>query len=117
MYENLLAVRAGDLIRRAIEVSGITHAELARTSGVSRSLIREYILGLREPSFFQFQRLLAATGVEAWIGLSTDEDEAQDRVPTPVPAPARKRTKVEQGRELAAVLRLSDTIRRGKTGV
>lgn len=50
------------LVRRVLDVSGLTKAELHRRSGVSRALIDAYLSGAKQPTVAQVERLARAGG-------------------------------------------------------
>ena len=50
--------------------SGLTPAELARRSGVSRALLRDYMLGAKQPSVPQLRRILRAAGLDLTVQLA-----------------------------------------------
>lgn len=55
-------VIAADAVAELLERSGLTKSELSARSGVSRSLIDDYLKARRQPSVAQLARLGAAAG-------------------------------------------------------
>ena len=55
---------AGELIRELRRDSGLTQAELARRTGLQRSVLSAYEHGHRQPSVAALARIAAAAGVE-----------------------------------------------------
>jgi transcriptional regulator with XRE-family HTH domain len=58
---------AGDLIREIRRESGVTQAELARRSGLPRSVLSAYEHGRRQPAVAALARIAAATGLEVRV--------------------------------------------------
>lgn len=57
-------------LRRLLERSGLTTAELARRAGVSRASVSEYVHGHRQPRLGQVERLAEAAGLQVEVVLS-----------------------------------------------
>ena len=55
---------ARELIARMREVSGLSQTELARRSGVDRSVLSAYEHGRRQPSVAALARIAAAAGMQ-----------------------------------------------------
>jgi transcriptional regulator with XRE-family HTH domain len=67
---------APSLLRQARQRAGLSQAELARRSGVSRSVLSVYESGRREPSSEALARILAAAGFR--LGLRPAVRELDD---------------------------------------
>ncbi|HUB74054.1 MAG TPA: helix-turn-helix domain-containing protein [Solirubrobacteraceae bacterium] len=92
MYEQFDDV-AAKLIARIREASGHSQTELARRSGLDRSVLSAYEHGRRQPSVAALARIAAAAGVELDL------------------APARNGAAEEHaGRVLAQVLELAEAL-------
>lgn len=63
-------ITAASVLVRALELSGLTQAELARRAGSPRSLIGDYVKGRKQPSFAQLLRLVGASGCDARMQIS-----------------------------------------------
>jgi transcriptional regulator with XRE-family HTH domain len=63
---------AGDLIRDVRRESGLSQAELARRSGMPRSVISAYEHGHRQPAVAALARIAAAAGLEVRVGPSAE---------------------------------------------
>ena len=63
-------VSAAWVLARALELSGLTQAELARRAGSPRSLIGDYLKGRKEPGLAQLLRLVRASGCDAAVRVS-----------------------------------------------
>jgi transcriptional regulator with XRE-family HTH domain len=61
---------AENTVRRLLEQSGLTTAELARRAGVSRASVSEYVHGHRHPRLGQLERLAEAADLQVEIVLS-----------------------------------------------
>lgn len=59
---------AATLIADVLERSGLHQAELARRSGLPRSVLNAYLKGHREPGVDTLLRIAAAGGVELGVG-------------------------------------------------
>ena len=57
-------------LRRLMERSDLTTAELARRAGVSRASVSEYLHGHRQPRVGQLERLADAAGLQIEVVLS-----------------------------------------------
>jgi len=68
---------AGDLIREIRLQSGLTQAELARRSGLPRSVLSTYEHGHRQPSVAALARIAAAAGVELQLAPRADRAVAE----------------------------------------
>ena len=84
---------AAQLIRRIRETSGMSQAELARRSGMTRSVVNAYEHGARQPGVDALARLAAAGGMR--LSLSA-RDERVD--------PTRAGRLLEQVLDLAEAL-------------
>jgi transcriptional regulator with XRE-family HTH domain len=58
---------AASLIQRVLDESGLSQAELARRTGLPRSVVNAYLKGHREPGVEALLRIAAAGGVELEI--------------------------------------------------
>lgn len=83
---------AVQLLQRALETTGLSAAQLAAESGVTRTLVNDYLAGRRTPSINQLERLLLATGSRLTLSALPHID------PT------------EAGRRLVEVLELADAL-------
>lgn len=52
------------MVKRILELSGLSQAELARRAGMPRSVVNVYLRGNREPGANALGRLAAAGGLE-----------------------------------------------------
>lgn len=59
---------AASLVRQIRDRSGFSQAELARRSGLPRSVVNAYLKGSREPGADALARLAAAGGFELQLG-------------------------------------------------
>lgn len=59
---------AASLVREIRERSGLSQAELARRSGLPRSVVNAYLKGSREPGADALARLAVAGGFELRLG-------------------------------------------------
>jgi transcriptional regulator with XRE-family HTH domain len=84
---------AGELIARIRRTTGLSRAELARRSGLDRSVVSAYEHGRRQPSVAALARIAAATGME--LDLVTASTAAADE---------------HAGRVLAQVLELAEAL-------
>jgi len=62
---------AAELIARIRATSGLSQTELARRSGLDRSVLSAYEHGRRQPSVAALARIAAATGMELELGTSS----------------------------------------------
>jgi transcriptional regulator with XRE-family HTH domain len=67
---------AGELIARVREISGFSQTELARRSGLDRSVLSAYEHGRRQPSVAALARIAAAGGME--LDLAASRNAAAD---------------------------------------
>lgn len=58
------------VLRDGLLRSGLTAAQLARRAGVSRALLRDYLLGAKQPTVPQLRRILGAAGLELTLQLT-----------------------------------------------
>jgi transcriptional regulator with XRE-family HTH domain len=65
-------VVAGELIRELRRDSGLSQAELARRTGMPRSVLSAYEHGHRQPSVAALARIAAAAGVELRLAPTAD---------------------------------------------
>jgi|SRR5271166_1180722 len=84
---------AGELIGRIRRQSGLSQAELARRSGVQRSVLSAYEHGRRQPSVSALARIAGAAGMELQLALAPERLGAE-----------------QAGRILAEVLDLAELI-------
>jgi transcriptional regulator with XRE-family HTH domain len=63
---------AGELIRAIRRDGGLTQAELARRTGMARSVLSAYEHGRRQPSVAALARIAAAAGVELQLAPRAD---------------------------------------------
>jgi transcriptional regulator with XRE-family HTH domain len=63
---------AGELIREIRHESVLTQAELARRTGLARSVLSAYEHGHRQPSVAALARIAAAAGVELRLARQAD---------------------------------------------
>jgi transcriptional regulator with XRE-family HTH domain len=68
------------MLVQARTADGITQAELAERSGVTRSAISLYETGAREPGAEVFLRLLAATGAALVVERFSEEQVRRGRI-------------------------------------
>jgi transcriptional regulator with XRE-family HTH domain len=92
MYDQSDGV-AAELIARIREVSGYSQTELARRSGLDRSVLSAYENGRRQPSVAALARILAAAGME--LDLTFSRNAAAEE---------------HAGRVLAQVLELAEAL-------
>jgi transcriptional regulator with XRE-family HTH domain len=59
---------AGELIREVRRESGLSQAELARRTGMPRSVLSAYEHGHRQPAVAALARIAAAAGLEINVG-------------------------------------------------
>jgi transcriptional regulator with XRE-family HTH domain len=64
--------RAGELIGEIRGRSGLTQAELARRTGIQRSVLSAYEHGRRQPAVAALVRIASAAGLELRLGPSSD---------------------------------------------
>jgi transcriptional regulator with XRE-family HTH domain len=62
------ATSAVSLLKRILEQSGLTQAELARRAGIPRSVLNVYLRGGREPGADTLLRIAAAGGMDLRLG-------------------------------------------------
>ncbi len=67
---------AGALLRTARQQGGLSQAKLARRAGVTQSVISAYESGARQPSLATLARLVAATGSDLEVRVSSPSDVA-----------------------------------------
>jgi len=63
---------AGELIREIRHESGLTQAEIARRTGMARSVLSAYEHGHRQPSVAALARIAWAAGVELQLAARAD---------------------------------------------
>ena len=68
---------AGEHIREIRKQSGLTQAELARRTGIQRSVLSAYEHGHRQPSVAALARIAAAAGVELRLAPRGDRAVAE----------------------------------------
>ena len=69
MSYNAGVTSVDDVVPALLAASGLSAAELARRSGVSRASVSEYVHGHRRPSTAQVERLAAAAGLRTDVRL------------------------------------------------
>jgi transcriptional regulator with XRE-family HTH domain len=84
---------AAQLVARIREVSGFSQTELARRSGLDRSVVSAYEHGRRQPSVGALARIAAAAGME--LDLAASRNAAAEE---------------HAGRVLAQVLELAEAL-------
>jgi len=124
-------ILAGDALRAARKAAGgISQADLARRSGVPRTVIVEVERGRRQPSLPTLAAMLRGTGYRPTIGLVPLPGPSEhDGVPAdssrhdrpnhetfvwPRPAPDDREALVARARAVLDALSLADAIRLGK---
>ncbi|MEI7478751.1 MAG: helix-turn-helix domain-containing protein [Actinomycetes bacterium] len=70
-----MATDAGSILRSAREQAGLSQSALAERVGIAQSVISAYERGHREPSFRTLERLVAGTGHELQVEISTASPE------------------------------------------
>jgi len=68
---------ARELIVEARRASGLSQAELARRTGIQRSVLSAYEHGRRQPSVAAFVRIVAAAGMELQLAPATDQEAVE----------------------------------------
>lgn len=71
---------AASVLRQLLEMSGLSQAELARRAGMGRSLVSDYVRGVKEPGLSQLQRMAGAAGLDAQVVLSSRIAHAAERL-------------------------------------
>ena len=66
---------AGELIGEIRHKSGLTQAELARRTGIQRSVLSAYEHGRRQPAVAALARVAAAAGLELRVAPASDRAE------------------------------------------
>jgi transcriptional regulator with XRE-family HTH domain len=64
---------AGKLVGQIRRVSGLSQAELARRTGMQRSVLSAYERGRRQPSVAALARVAAAAGLELQLAPAADQ--------------------------------------------
>jgi transcriptional regulator with XRE-family HTH domain len=64
---------AGELIGEIRRESGLSQAELARRTGIQRSVLSAYEHGRRQPSVTALARIAGAAGLEVRVSPATDD--------------------------------------------
>ena len=112
------AVAVADLLER----SGLAKSELSARSGVSRSLVDDYLKGRRQPSVAQLARLGEAAGLRLDIAWTDQVDivlpaDATPQWARPNPAMDPRPTTIEQRADLLArVAPIAIALRRRERG-
>src|SRR5271166_1500134 len=68
---------AGELIGEIRRESGLSQAELARRSGMQRSVLSAYEHGHRQPAVAALARIAAAAGLELRMGPASDRADSE----------------------------------------
>lgn len=100
---------AGDVVRRArADAGGLSQAELARRSGVPRTVIVEVERGRRQPSLPTLGRMVQGAGFRLKVGLERSEPS------WPRLAPGDEAAARQRARAVLDALLLADAIRLGR---
>ncbi|BBH16021.1 hypothetical protein Back2_03080 [Nocardioides baekrokdamisoli] len=103
-----------DVVRR----SGLSKAELARRSGISRSSLDEYLLGKRQPSVAQLERLGESAGFRldlAWTPVELRKDPSW-LIPNNPDMQPRPTTTAQRAQILERVVVVATELRRRERG-
>jgi transcriptional regulator with XRE-family HTH domain len=63
---------AGDLIREIRQQSGLSQAELARRTGLARSVLSAYEHGRRQPAVAALARIASAAGLQVRVARASE---------------------------------------------
>lgn len=108
---------AATAIEDLLSRSGLTKSQLSARSGVSRSLLDDYLKGRRQPSVAQLARLGEAAGVRldlAWTSIEVDRTPRWARPNPAMDAPPL--TVAERAQALERVVPVAMAMRRRPRG-
>lgn len=109
---------AGAVLKEARRRVGMTQVDLARTAGVTQSVVSAYESGARQPSLVTLQRLVSAAGFELVISLSP-QAARRDRLTGPLGRRVlreRRRLTEVAARHGASNVRVFGSVARGAEG-
>lgn len=71
---------SAEVLCQVLTRSGLSQAELGRRAGMGRSLVSDYVRGVKEPGLSQLNRLAAAAGLDAQVVLTSRQADAAERL-------------------------------------